>query len=146
MFLSKCLLIKSRKLLVDTTPTLPPSPYSSGAFDLETIYGDKAPASPSIVSQRTNTSSSIMPSVSFSSSSATSASVANPNFPSGSGSATNSLGLNSASMAKTVQMTLNAQLESNTVWQKEMERGYDTLLEAIIPYLGSAAAGSRLQR
>lgn len=54
--------------------------------------------------------------------------------------------ISAAPQTKTVLVTINALLESNTVWQKEMEKGYDNLLEAILPFLGSMAANSRLQR
>lgn len=145
LFLSKCLLIKSRRLLVDTTPQVPAQSYADNTFNLETIYGDRAPASPSIQSQRQNTSGNLLSSNSFGGSSSTASNPVSGTASVGS-SVTGASLISAAPQTKTVLVTINALLESNTVWQKEMEKGYDNLLEAILPFLGSMAANSRLQR
>lgn len=132
---------------MDTTPQVPAQNYAASAFDLETIYGDKAPSSPSIQSQRHNTSGNLLTSNSFGGSiGAASNPASSSNLNVGSSATSGSLGTSVAPQTKTVLVTINALLESNTVWQKEMEKGYDNLLEAILPFLGSMAANSRLQR
>jgi hypothetical protein len=145
LYLSKCLLIKSRRLLFDTAPQAPVQTYTDSTFNLETIYGERAPASPSIQSQRHNTSGNLLNSNSFG---GTSSTGSNPVSGTASvGSSVTGVSMTSAApQTKTVLPTSNALLESNTVWQKEMEKGYDNLLEAILPFLGSMAANSRLQR
>jgi hypothetical protein len=139
LFLSKCLLIKSRRLLLDSAPQTPQT--YSGTFDMD-MYGPGAPVSPNIQSQRNNTSQNLLsgsnPSINNSSSSS------NLNTGNSGGPSNNSLG---PSGSKSQLMAVaNPQLETNTIWQKEMEKGYDTLLEAILPFLGTMAANSRLQR
>ena len=108
------------------------------------MYGPGAPVSPNIQSQRNNTSQNLLsgsnPSINSSASSS--------NLNTGSGNTGGPLNVSSAPTGSKSQpvAAVNAQLETNAIWQKEMEKGYDTLLEAILPFLGTMAANSRLQR
>ena len=135
MYLSKCLLLKSRRLLVDVSQS--PAQYVQGPYDPENNFG-LAPSSPNIItSQRHNSQLNLVTNSSFGSSQLNiqGASVA-------------STGVEKTVVPgkQTVLLTLNAMLESNTVWQKEMEKGYDSLLETMLPLLGDSTHLGKLQR
>ena len=147
LFLSKCLLSKSRRLLLDVAQTQSQQYQNNYAnnYDPDNSYG-LAPSSPGIQSLRHNSSLNLYNNSSFGSSS-------------GLNTQTNSIngpvpGVNMSSVplivppgqAKTILLSLNALVESNTVWQKEMEKGYDNLLDAILPLLGNMPNTSKLYR
>lgn len=147
LFLSKCLLVKSRRLLVDVSQTSTYQSYPSGSYDPENTFG-MAPSSPTVQVQRFNSALNLYTNSAYGSSTSLSTS-ASTNITSGVNSGIMTSGSTNqipSSNSKGVILTINSLLESNTVWQKEMEKGYDNLLEAILPLLGDVANTAKLQR
>ena len=146
LFLSKCLLVKSRRLLVDVSQTSSYQSYPIGSYDPENTFG-MAPSSPTVQVQRFNSALNLYTNSTYGSSTALNTSVST-NVTSGVNGGSMAPGSTNQipSSSKSALLTINSLLESNTVWQKEMEKGYDNLLEAILPLLGDVANTAKLQR
>lgn len=148
LFLSKCLLIKSRRLLVDVSQQSSFQTYPSGSYDPDNTFG-MAPSSPTVQVQRFNSALNLYTgnsSYGSSSSLSTSSSTNVTNNSNNGNTVSGSVNVVPNSNSKGALLTINSLLESNTVWQKEMEKGYDNLLDAILPLLGDIANTTKLQR